>query len=80
MSKSSNRTTMEVDVQTVGGSFDLEVNHGSGSFTQVIKLKLTKLANNLFPGLHRSEECCCPNITKATTIWPEVRSSSQLPL
>ena len=42
MSKSSNRTTMEVDVQTVGGSFDLEVNHGSGSFTQVIKLKLTK--------------------------------------
>ena len=80
MSKSSNRTTMEVDVQTVAGSFDLEVNHGSGSSTQVIKLKLTKLANNLFPGLHRSEECCCPDITKATSIWPEVRSSSQLPL
>ena len=79
MSKSSNRTTMEVDVQTVAGSFDLEVNHGSGSFTQV-ELKLTKLANNLFTGLHRSEECCCPDITEATSIWPEVRSSSQLPL
>ena len=75
MSKSSNRTNMEVDVQTVGGSFDLEVNHGSGSFTQV-ELKLTKLANTLFLGLHRSEECCCPDITEATSIWPEVRSSS----
>ena len=47
MSKSSNRTTMEVDVQTVGGSFDLEVNHGSGSFTQV-ELKLTKTKTTYF--------------------------------
>ena len=47
MSKSSNRTSMEVDVQTVGGSFDLEVNHGSGSFTQV-ELKLTKTKTTYF--------------------------------
>ena len=32
-----NRTSLEVDVQTVDGSFHLEVNDGSGSFTQVLK-------------------------------------------
>ena len=34
-SKIGNRTSLEVDVQTVDGSFHLEVNDGSGSFTQV---------------------------------------------
>ena len=35
MSKIGNRTSLEVDVQTVGGSFYLEMNDGSGSVTQV---------------------------------------------
>ena len=35
LSKIGNRTSLEVDVQTVDGSFHLEMNDGSGSVTQV---------------------------------------------
>ena len=34
-SKTSNRSSLEVDLQTVDGSFDLEVNGMGGRFTQV---------------------------------------------
>ena len=34
-SKIGNRTSLEVDLQTVDGSFHLEMNDGSGSITQV---------------------------------------------
>ena len=33
--KTGNRTSLEVDVQTVDGSFHLKFNDGSGSLTQV---------------------------------------------
>ena len=35
LSKIGKRTSLEVDVQTVDGSFHLEMNDGSGSVTQV---------------------------------------------
>ena len=35
-SKIGNRTSLEVDLQTVDGSFHLEMNDGSGSITQVV--------------------------------------------
>ena len=79
-SKTSNRSSLEVDLQTVDGSFDLEVNGMGGRFTQVqTRQEHHPSINYCCPGLHKFEKRCCSDFSEALPTWPEACPPSQLP-